>query len=814
MVDLTPVFMSDVPQISAVLRGFVFAPDRSSWAEIKGFKDNVEIQVAATYASAGGASIESVPDARGVTLYIHYSISRLPETGYQPRLADDRVGHFMTVIKDYSKTGQDDQFVRYINRWDLRKVEPTAKVSPPQKPIIFWIENTVPYRFRGAVREGILEWNKAFERAGFANAIEVRQQPDDATWDPEDINYNTFRWITSDAGFAMGPSRVNPLTGQILDADIIFDASFIEHWTRAFDLEKPGGAGGQPARWQRCPVWRACWSGRAGTSALPARTTTAACASTRRGWPSKWRWARMAMAAGGKFPTKEQIEKFLVEGVKSVVIHEVGHTLGLRHNFKASALWTMDELNNPEKTRDVGLAASVMDYLPVNISPKGKKQGDYFSLVPGPYDYWAIEYAYKPLPGGTEGEVAELRKIASRCTEPALDYATDEDAHGTAPDPLVNLHDLSKDPIEFARWRVELIGQLLPDLVDRMVEPGEGYQRARLAFGILLGEHVRAMGYVAHFIGGVYVHRDHKGDPDARPPLVVTEPKKQREALAMLEQQVFGPEAYQVPTELYNYLAPPHWTPVGHERAVAAGLSRPRDGAGHAGPRAGPSPLAGRAGAALGLGVEGPGQAGRLHGGGIAPAAYRGHLPRDGETPGGEVHRPHAGHQQPPPQPPAALFPAAGRSGDGQRRRAGRLRDGGRGRIAVPGRPHQGRAGRQGPTRRLHPRPSERAGRPHPQGARRPAGTEAAVAGLSVLTAAPHPLLDRLGNPIAVAFEKPGTGDVRLVPVIRITFGAFTIQRLAQGSQVLKIPRPDFAPRHAEFVEEGRDGQRRVLRAS
>ena len=162
------------------------------------------------------------------------------------------MGHFLTVIKDYSKTGQDDQFVRYINRWDLRKVEPTAKVSPPRKPIIFWIENTVPYRFRGAVREGILEWNKTFEQAGFANAIEVRQQPDDATWDPEDINYNTFRWITSDAGFAMGPSRVNPLTGQILDADIIFDASFIEHWTRALDLEKPGEQRRSLLR-RRCP---------------------------------------------------------------------------------------------------------------------------------------------------------------------------------------------------------------------------------------------------------------------------------------------------------------------------------------------------------------------------------------------------------------------------------------------------------------------------------------------------------------------------------------------------------------------------------
>ncbi|MEN6451201.1 MAG: zinc-dependent metalloprotease [Thermoguttaceae bacterium] len=559
VVDLTPVFMSDVPQISAILRGFTFAPDRSSWAEIKGFKDNIEIQVAATYASAGGASLENVPDTRGVTLYIHYSISRLPENGYQSRLGDDRVGHFLTVIKDFSKTGDDDQFIRYINRWDLRKVEPGAKVSPPVTPIIFWIEKTVPYKYRGAVREGILEWNKAFERAGFSNAIEVRQQPDDATWDPEDINYNTFRWITSNAGFAMGPSRVNPYTGQILDADIIFDASFIESWTKQYEFNRLPMAAGQSTTGVRS------LDGILGEpdSGLPFPLShgdgCAACQYAR-GMGEQIALGRAAMAAGGKPMSKDQFEKFLAEGVKSVVIHEVGHTLGLRHNFKASNLWTMDELNDPAKTRDVGLGASVMDYMPVNVSPKGKKQGDYFSVVPGPYDYWAIEYAYKPLPGGTDGEVAALKKIASRDTEPALQFATDDEVHGAAPDPMANLHDMSKDPIEFARWRLELLNQILPDLVDRMVEPGDGYQRARLAMSMVLREHLRLMGYVAHFVGGVYVHRDHKGDPNARPPLVVTEAKKQREAMTMLDEQVFGPDAYKFPPKLYEYLAPNHWT--------------------------------------------------------------------------------------------------------------------------------------------------------------------------------------------------------------------------------------------------------------
>jgi hypothetical protein len=532
VVDLTPVFMSDLPQISQVLRGFGFAPDRSTWAQVKGFRDNVEIEVAATYASGGMASIETVADTRAATLYLHYSISRLPETGYQSRLGDDRVGYFLTVIKDYSKTGESDRFVRYINRWDLRKAEPAAAVSPPVNPIVFWIEKTVPYKFRGAVREGILEWNKAFEKAGFANAIEVRQQPDDATWDPEDIRYNTFRWISVSASFAMGPSRTNPLTGQILDADVIFDADMIESWMKQLEIEKPDAKGLLGIQF-----------GRETESQSIAR---------------QFAFGTMALAA--KSPvTKEQIEKLVVDGVRNIVTHEVGHTLGLRHNFKSSALLSMDEVNDPEKNKTIGLSASVMDYVPVNISPKGKKQGDYFSRTIGPYDYWAIEYGYKPLPGGTDGEVAALSKIASRCTEPALHFATDDDASPTEPDPLVNRFDLSKDLIEFARWRVELINQLLPDLVDRNVDAGEGFDQARRAFLVLMHEHSRVMGFVARYIGGVNIDRNHKGDPNAQPPLTITEPKKQREALEYLEQQVFGPEAFQFPPKLYQFLAASHW---------------------------------------------------------------------------------------------------------------------------------------------------------------------------------------------------------------------------------------------------------------
>ena len=546
VVDLAPVLMSDLPQISSVLRGFSFSKDKSTWASVKGFKDNLEIEVAATYASGGTREFDTVADSRGVTINVHYSISRLPSTGYKPRIADDRVGYFVTALKDYSKKSSNDRFVRYINRWDLQKAAPSAELSPPKQPIIFWLEKTIPFEYRKPIREGILEWNKAFEKAGFANAIEVRQQPDDAEWDPEDINYNTFRWITSSTGFAMGPSRVNPTSGQILDADIIFDADFLQFWDMEYEVFTPGI---EPAT---------------SSADFPKSIGSHAHDTLRGGWfcdhcrgmARQLAFGAMTLADADPATSKEELQKLITQGLKEVTMHEVGHTLGLRHNFKASALLELSEMHDQEKTSQTGLAASVMDYLPVNRAPKDKPQGDYFSTTVGPYDNWAIEYGYKPISGN---ESEELKKIAARGAEPELDYATDGDARGGDPDPLVNRFDMSKDPIEFARQQVELIDQLWPDLVERMTEDGEGYQRVRRAFNILLSKHGSAMHFTARFIGGLYVHRDHKGDPDGRPPFVVVEADRQREAFELLQEEVLGTESYDFPPELYNHLAPSKW---------------------------------------------------------------------------------------------------------------------------------------------------------------------------------------------------------------------------------------------------------------
>lgn len=545
LVDVTRIFLSDDELIGRML-GASFVFDRSTIANVKGFPKNVEIDIAAVYSRDPSQEADSVPDARGMQVMVHYSISQLPQTGYRPRKADDRIGYFLTVTKDFSDNSDDQNFVRYINRWDLQKLDPAAKLSPPKDPIVFYLEKTVPVNLRPIVRAGIEDWNKAYEKLGFDNAIEVRQQRDDDLWDPEDVQHNTFRWITAEAGFAMGPSRINPLTGQILDADIIFDASFLRSWKTTYENFTPSSIaellGEDPV------------AGAIRSSHLPANHRHNQCRLTQ-GMQQQTGFAAAVFAAQGVTEKRGELpEEYLSQALKEVVMHEVGHTLGLRHNFKASAWKTLAEMEDPAKANEPTIA-SVMDYSPVNIVAAGVKQPAYYTSTIGPYDYWAIEYGYKPISGD---ENAELLKIATRSGEPGLDYGTDEDTEANDPDPQSIRFDLGKDPIAYAHRQIAIVNAILPKLLDRTVDQGDGFQRARQAFGVLLGEHYRTVRFAAKLIGGVHVYRDHKGDIQAHTPFKLVDAAQQRAATKLVLEQ--GLVSHKFEPAVLNSLAATRWS--------------------------------------------------------------------------------------------------------------------------------------------------------------------------------------------------------------------------------------------------------------
>ncbi len=552
LVNISSVFVSDLPPLSGSVGGR-FDKARSTWGTVKAFPKNVELRVNAVYSGSG--SSDTIPDTRGIPVTVHYSLAQLPKNDYQPRLADDRLGHFMTTVKDYSLKTSDDPYIRYVNRWHLEKADKNAKLSPPKEPIIFYIEKTVPHRFRPYVRQGILEWNKAFEKVGFVDAIEARIQQDHEDWDPEDARYNTIRWIVG-ASFAIGPSRVNPLTGQILDADILVGESWTRYWQREYTTFFDEVAHEKEHHEDHSSRFHCEFA-----TGLERQMRFMASVLQARG----------VMKDGGEIP-----EEYLGQALKALIMHEVGHTLGLRHNFKASTIYTLDELN---KKKGEALHGSVMEYDAVNISLDVKKQGDYYTTTIGPWDYWVIEYAYKPIDGNKpEAELPELGKIASKVATSELRYGTDGDAsmyQYRDLDPLVNRWDLGADPLEFAKRRQEIITDLWDDIAERVTKDGMGYQRVRRAFRSLLGEYTSSMFLASRFIGGQYHHRDHRGDKDGRLPFVPVPAKKQREALTFIKEHALSDKTFNFPPELLNSLAITRWSDWGTSSGNSSRLDYP-----------------------------------------------------------------------------------------------------------------------------------------------------------------------------------------------------------------------------------------------
>ena len=551
LIDVSDLLVGDLPGFANVLKevykpsDYGFDRGNSSVAAVKAFPDNVLVDVWLHYTS-GNPKTQSatLPDERSIPIVVKYELSALKDTGYKPRLADDRVGHFLNVQQDFTSDHPSSPFVRYIHRWQLEKSDPAAPLSPPKQPIVFWLENTVPLEYREWMTEGVLLWNKAFEKIGFKDAIVVKQMPDDADWDPADTRYNTIRWFAGvDASFAIGPSRANPFTGQIYDADIGFSEGIIRSVRRQGE-EFIAPVLPQPASQKPEALLPAWWRDQAG-----------AWCDYADGLAQQAAFGVSVLESRAAL-TPEVETKLMRQFIIEVTAHEVGHTLGLRHNFRASTILKPEELNDVSKTESLGQSASVMDYNPVIIAAKGEKQGDFVPVTLGPYDYWAIEYAYRQVDGD---EKAELGKVASRAADPWLPYSTDEDALGTyspnAIDPLVNQFDASSDPLAYFRKRFEIVGELWSSMETGLPKQGEGFQVLRRALARGLNEYFRGLMTSSKFIGGVYHHRDHVGDPNGRLPYQPVPAAKQREALELLRTYVFKEDNFSLPPSLLNKLA-------------------------------------------------------------------------------------------------------------------------------------------------------------------------------------------------------------------------------------------------------------------
>jgi hypothetical protein len=509
--------------------------DKTKVLEINNYPENLNMAVEYVYDNRSPRNYGSsaVTDARYVSIQVYYSLLAMPENDYEPRFDDPRVGYFFDQVTDQTSSSV-TPYRDLINRWHLKKKDPNAAVSDPVEPITWWIENTTPLEWREAIKEGVLAWNEAFEKAGFSNAMVVKIQPDDAEWDAGDIRYNVLRWTSSPnppfGGY--GPSFTNPKTGQILGADIMLE--FVHHTNRVY--------------YDNLYTMNANFG--IGEAAHYGHEDGRFCSF---GHMMQADMLFGQMIAGLEESSDEEsleLNGLKEESMIELIMHEVGHTLGLNHNMKASQLLSPEELLNK---KDGVLTGSVMDYVTINVTRDRSKQGNYYSTRVGPYDIWAIQFGYTPF-----NDDSEMKALLDRSTEPELMFGNDADdmrAPGKAIDPRVNTGDHSNDQIAYSIDRFKTVRDLQTEIKDKFTKEGQSYQELLQSFYILYGQYNGAAKVVSRFIGGVYVDRAMAGQPGGTQPYTPVAYADQKKAMKTLDTYVFAPDAWKVPQELYNYLA-------------------------------------------------------------------------------------------------------------------------------------------------------------------------------------------------------------------------------------------------------------------
>ncbi len=533
-----PLFPPGIPP-TAIFNLGNLNPAKSRYSNIRSFPNNSDIVVDLAYDNPApyNSGTNDITDARYVRVRMQHSLIEMPQNDFRARRDDPRVGYFSQLVNDQTSISP-VPYKDIIHRWNLKKKDPAAALSEPVEPIVYWIENTTPEEYRQTIIESGLKWNEAFEKAGFKNAVQMKIMPDSVDWDPADIRYNVIRWVSSAQPTygAIGPSFVNPKTGQIIGADITIEW-FSGSATPIFDELYKGNAstmnlqypGMDPQHEVNCTL-----AGELKSQLLTGMTVLDATGASAN-------------------EIKEMHKQFLTY----LIMHEMGHTLGLNHNMKASQMLSPAEINNTEITHKLGLIGSVMDYPAINIALDRSKQGDYYTTKAGPYDLWAIEYGYTPY---NETEEADgLKTIIARSTDPKLVFGNDGDdmrAPGKAMDPRVNVNELTSDAIGYAEDRFKIVNQTMDKLVKKYTKEGQSYAELRSRYGILLNQRYSMTSAVSRYVGGIYIDRNYpEQKPGVKPytPVALT---TQKRAMEVLSKYVFAPDAFDADAQVFAYLQP------------------------------------------------------------------------------------------------------------------------------------------------------------------------------------------------------------------------------------------------------------------